>query len=298
MYNSLLQSLYETLCLLHTAACQRYTPSPAPFTTYDTRPWADPAAAPAGLQQQHEAFVDAAQQAQARAPSPIPADSAPQWPQKYAAGRLPIADQEGYPYYQQQEHRPHNRRDCDNFNKFHFERLQQSRGGHSVTPKVGEEPLTQYEAEYAQQVYRNRSQSPAPRQVRNLLYLTRATACHVVVNVAVVPLWFQPRRQQTCQDYAFTMQSAVCSLIPDCPCTCRRRRSLSRMTAALPLTLQPGSPEAQAQHAKCQRHSAPHRRLMSSKLHQLVSQHPCHHPTWLPGTSSQSLRRRSHLRRL
>lgn len=81
------------------------------------------------------------------------------------AAHLSIADREPYPYFEQQEHLPHNRRECDTFNRFHFGRLRASRGDGALTPKVGQEPLTRYEAEYAKQVHRNRS--PSPAQVRH-----------------------------------------------------------------------------------------------------------------------------------
>jgi hypothetical protein len=65
------------------------------------------------------------------------------------------------------EHAPRSRADCDAFNRFHFRRLAAVRvataGG--VTPKVGTDPLTVYEAEYMRQVVRNRSASP--RMVRH-----------------------------------------------------------------------------------------------------------------------------------
>ena len=57
---------------------------------------------------------------------------------------------------------PRNRADCDAFNRFHFQRLaavRQATGG-GLTPKVGNEPLTVYEAEFTRQVARNRSASP------------------------------------------------------------------------------------------------------------------------------------------
>lgn len=81
------------------------------------------------------------------------------------AAQLSIADREPYPYFEQQDHLPHNRRECDTFNRFHFGRLRASRGERALTPKVGQEPLTRYEAEYAKQVQRNRS--PSPTQVRS-----------------------------------------------------------------------------------------------------------------------------------
>lgn len=86
-----------------------------------------------------------------------------------------MADREPYPYFQQGAHLPNSRRECDTFNRFHFGRLAAAREG-AVTPKVGEEPLTVYEAEYAWQVERNRSPSPAPacRQVRCTAARSRA----------------------------------------------------------------------------------------------------------------------------
>lgn len=56
---------------------------------------------------------------------------------------------------------PRNRRECDDFNRFHFERLRAVRGERGLTPKVGRDPLTEYEVHYARQAQRNRSPSPA-----------------------------------------------------------------------------------------------------------------------------------------
>lgn len=61
----------------------------------------------------------------------------------------------------QSEFLPRNRRECDEFNRFHFERLRAVRGERGLTPKVGRDPLTEYEVHYARQVQRNRSPSPA-----------------------------------------------------------------------------------------------------------------------------------------
>jgi hypothetical protein len=71
-----------------------------------------------------------------------------------------ISSREQYPYYEQQEHRPQNRLECDAFNRFHFERLSESRGKCGLPPKVGEEPLTIREVEFVRQVHHNRSRSP------------------------------------------------------------------------------------------------------------------------------------------
>jgi hypothetical protein len=145
----------------------RAAPPPAqpnPAHVYTVQPPAD-CSRPAGAAAAGPSGAVRLSQRTAAAP---PGDTSSAWPRSYAAGRLPIADKEPYPYFLQQEHRPHCRRDCDEFNKFHFGRLSQSREARAVTPKVGEEPLTRYEAEFARAVQRNRSASPAPRpQVRS-----------------------------------------------------------------------------------------------------------------------------------
>ena len=77
----------------------------------------------------------------------------------------------------QAEFMPRSRRECDEFNRFHFERLRAVRGERGLTPKVGRDPLTDYEVHYAQQVQRNRSASPG--RVRSGPVLTAVCApCH------------------------------------------------------------------------------------------------------------------------
>jgi hypothetical protein len=90
-----------------------------------------------------------------------------------------MADREPYPYFEQQEHVPQNRLECDTFNKFHFDRLRAIRGKEYLTPKVGEEPLTLYEVEYVRQVNQNRSPSHLVRSCRSLslhMFQRRGTA--------------------------------------------------------------------------------------------------------------------------
>ena len=182
-YGPFLQALHGALAQLHAHAYAMPLPThhAAPAGLVATSAAASrPLSAGAAAETARAQSPAAAQPARVTAPatadavtsSPPPLRMAPPealpvktWPRAYPAGCLAMADREPYPYFQQQEHRPHNRRECDTFNKFHFGRLAATREG-AVTPKVGEEPLTVYEAEYARQVDRNRSPSPAPRQVR------------------------------------------------------------------------------------------------------------------------------------
>lgn len=91
---------------------------------------------------------------------------------------------------------PRNRADCDAFNRFHFQRLaavRQASGG-GVTPKVGNEPLTVYEAEYTKQVVRNRSASPLGRNENRPL--SAVPIGHRDLSPGAAPPGFRPATAQ------------------------------------------------------------------------------------------------------
>jgi hypothetical protein len=139
-YHPFLQALHDETCKVHSRAT---TPGPLIFPS-----------------KENDAAI-----AQAP-PTPLPVlnaygEGVLAQPHNQKSGQMMASPSRGqYPYYEQQEHGPRNRRECDDFNRFHFGRLSISRGKCGLAPKVGEEPLTVREVEYVRQVAQNRSQSP------------------------------------------------------------------------------------------------------------------------------------------
>ena len=192
MYAPFLQSLYDSLLQPRplSALSQAYSSQPAArepsaprYGSLQARPATGAAQPSAAGPEVYQATAANMHGGAALATHPLTP-----WSDKYAAGRLPMAEKEPYPYFFQQAHWPHNRRECDTFNKFHFDRLKACREARGVTPKVNEEPLTAYEVEYAQQVHRARSQSPL---VRPRCYCRSCTTCLLIGNPASSTVAFE-----------------------------------------------------------------------------------------------------------